>query len=84
MTANVRIVTDQRDNVLKVPNAALRFRPAGVTNGKDEPAPVAAAPGPGAGRATRRPAGNGWSRSSSSTPRSRRAWTRSSRSCATG
>ncbi len=41
-------------------------------------------PGPGAGRATRRPAGNGWSRSSSSTPRSRRAWTRSSRSCATG
>ena len=27
MTANVRIVTDQRDNVLKVPNAALRFRP---------------------------------------------------------
>jgi HlyD family secretion protein len=49
MTANVRIVTDQRDNVLKVPNAALRFRPAGVTNGKDEPAPVAAGPGTGAG-----------------------------------
>jgi HlyD family secretion protein len=50
MTANVRIVTDQRDNVLKVPNAALRFRPAGVTNGKDDPAPVAATPGPGAGQ----------------------------------
>ena len=30
MTANVRIVTDTRDSVLKVPNAALRFRPAGV------------------------------------------------------
>ncbi len=30
MTANVRIVTDTRDNVLKVPNAALRFRPAGA------------------------------------------------------
>src|SRR5262249_265012 len=30
MTANVRIVTDQKDSVLKVPNAALRFRPPGV------------------------------------------------------
>ena len=29
MTANVRVVTDARDSVLKVPNAALRFRPAG-------------------------------------------------------
>ena len=29
MTANVRIVTDTRDSVLKVPNASLRFRPAG-------------------------------------------------------
>jgi HlyD family secretion protein len=27
MTANVRIVTDVREGVLKVPNAALRFRP---------------------------------------------------------
>ena len=26
MTANVRVVTDQRENVLKVPNAALRVR----------------------------------------------------------
>lgn len=31
MTANVRIVTESRDGVLKVPNAALRFRPAGET-----------------------------------------------------
>lgn len=30
MTANVRIVTDTRESVLKAPNAALRFRPAGV------------------------------------------------------
>jgi HlyD family secretion protein len=30
MTANVRIVTATRENVLKVPNAALRFRPAGT------------------------------------------------------
>lgn len=29
MTANVRIVTDTRASVLKVPNAALRFRPPG-------------------------------------------------------
>lgn len=30
MTANVQVVVSQRPNVLKVPNAALRFRPAGV------------------------------------------------------
>ena len=30
MTANVRVVTDTRENVLKVPNAALRVRIAGV------------------------------------------------------
>jgi HlyD family secretion protein len=38
MTANVRVATDQRDDVLKVPNAALRLRIAGV-----EPAPASAA-----------------------------------------
>ncbi|MBE2244033.1 MAG: HlyD family secretion protein [Burkholderiaceae bacterium] len=37
MTANVRIVVDTRENVLKVPNAALRVRIAGV-----EPAQAAA------------------------------------------
>jgi HlyD family secretion protein len=42
MTANVKLVYDQKDNVLKVPNAALRFRPAGSD------APPATAPG-GAG-----------------------------------
>lgn len=31
MTANVRIVTDTRDNVLRVPNAALRFRPTSAS-----------------------------------------------------
>ena len=30
MTANVRIVTDTRASVLKAPNGALRFRPAGA------------------------------------------------------
>ncbi len=34
MTANVRVVVDSRDNVLKVANAALRFRPAGSADGK--------------------------------------------------
>lgn len=34
MTANVRIVTDSRSDVLKVMNAALRFRPAGASNDK--------------------------------------------------
>jgi len=29
MTANITILVDQRDNVLKVPNAALRYVPAG-------------------------------------------------------
>ena len=43
MTANVRIITDTRDNVLKVPNAALRVRIAGV-----EPAVTAPAPANGA------------------------------------
>ena len=45
MTANVRVITDTRDQVLKVPNAALRVRITGV-----EPA-VDAAPSPGAGAA---------------------------------
>jgi HlyD family secretion protein len=39
MTANVRIVTAQKDKVLKAPNAALRFRPA---SGGDEKKPAAA------------------------------------------
>jgi HlyD family secretion protein len=48
MTANVRIVSDSRDSVLKVPNAALRWRPAGAASTKDE---VAAPSGNGGGAA---------------------------------
>jgi HlyD family secretion protein len=48
MTANVRIITDTRDDVLKVPNAALRVRIAGV---EPEAAASAAAPGSGASAA---------------------------------
>jgi HlyD family secretion protein len=50
MTANVRIVTDTRESVLKAPNAALRFRPAGDA-GKSDPAKAAAAPPTGPGTA---------------------------------
>jgi len=31
MTANVRLVTDTREDVLRVPNAALRFKPVGAS-----------------------------------------------------
>jgi HlyD family secretion protein len=34
MTANARIVTDQRQSTLRVPNAALRFRPLGAADAK--------------------------------------------------
>jgi HlyD family secretion protein len=34
MTANVRVTVDSRASVLKVPNAALRFRPAGTQDAK--------------------------------------------------
>ncbi len=47
MTANVRVVTAQKDNVLKVPNAALRFRPP--TAGKEEKS-AAAGRQPGMGQ----------------------------------
>jgi HlyD family secretion protein len=44
MTANVKLVTAEKSDVLKVPNAALRFRPAGT-----EPGAAAPATGRGAG-----------------------------------
>lgn len=48
MTANVRIVTAQRDKVLKVANAALRYRPPGATDEKKASAAVPPAPTSGA------------------------------------
>ena len=46
MTANVKIVSAQRDNVLKIPNGALRFRPA-----EERPTPSEnASPAVGGGR----------------------------------
>lgn len=54
MTANVRIVSDSRDNVLKVPNAALRYRPPGAATTKEADAPAAGPGGAGAGDAQAR------------------------------
>jgi HlyD family secretion protein len=45
MTANVRIVTETRENVVKLPNAALRVRLAGVAEPAG-PSPAAAPPVP--------------------------------------
>lgn len=48
MTATVRLVTDRREGVLRAPNAALRWRPAGAPRGQDQAqAPAPASPGPG-------------------------------------
>ncbi len=46
MTANVRVVTDSRESVLKIPNSALRVRIAGVepaASGASSPSPAAPA-----------------------------------------
>ena len=56
MTANARIVTDKREQVLKVPNAALRVRIAGVVEPGAPGAASAAASGPGRGVDKVRPA----------------------------
>ncbi|MEO8485087.1 MAG: efflux RND transporter periplasmic adaptor subunit [Betaproteobacteria bacterium] len=48
MTANVRIVSDSRENVLKVANAALRWRPAGASA---DPLAATGAPAGGNGAA---------------------------------
>ena len=51
MTANVRIQVESRASALKLPNAALRWRPAGAAEpGPDAPAPGAQAKGQAAGQ----------------------------------
>ncbi len=58
MTANVRIIIEQKESVLQVPNAALRFRPPGM-EAPDRERP--ARPGPGSGgRAGGPPTGRVW------------------------
>ena len=60
MTANVRIIIEQKEGVLQVPNAALRFRPAGVEAAERErPARPGGGPG-GGGRGGGGPAGRVW------------------------
>jgi HlyD family secretion protein len=61
MTANVRIVTDSRTGVLRVPNAALRFRPPGTEREAGTSAGGGRSPGMAARRADgrSRPAGAG-------------------------
>ena len=49
MTANVQIVIDQRDNALKVPNAALRFRPPGAETGQVQSRAAGPSPAQGSG-----------------------------------
>jgi HlyD family secretion protein len=48
MTANVRIVTAQKDKTLKAPNAALRFRPTGSGDDRKTTVAVSSAPTPAA------------------------------------
>jgi HlyD family secretion protein len=50
MTANVRIVVDTRENVLKVPNAALRYRPAGAPDAREAAAQAEGGKADGKGR----------------------------------
>jgi HlyD family secretion protein len=55
MTANVRIVTEQKEDVLRVANAALRFRPVGVEADRPQgrpggPGGSGGPGGPGGGR----------------------------------
>jgi HlyD family secretion protein len=56
MTANVTIMTNQRRDILRVPNAALRFNPAAFVKDDKKPAAGAARPG-GPGQGQQRPGG---------------------------
>jgi HlyD family secretion protein len=54
MTASISVVTSQRSDALRIPNAALRYRPAG-DGSADKPAVAAAAVAAGARADTKRP-----------------------------
>jgi HlyD family secretion protein len=58
MTANLQVITDERNAVLRVPNAALRFRPAGAA-----PAPAPTPAGQAAAAVEGPPRGGGGGRS---------------------
>jgi HlyD family secretion protein len=50
MTANTRIITDERDDVVRVPLRALRFTPQGLRHSADEPRGAEGKKGGRAGR----------------------------------
>jgi HlyD family secretion protein len=61
MTANVRVVTDVRENVLKVPNAALRVRIAGIEPAAAAASEPAATPGaPASAASSTSTSSNNW------------------------
>ncbi|MBL8698661.1 MAG: efflux RND transporter periplasmic adaptor subunit [Alphaproteobacteria bacterium] len=47
MTTTVRVITDRRDGAVKVPNAALRWRPPGAPRNAEAAAPAAGGASPG-------------------------------------
>ncbi len=60
MTANVRIVIEEKENVLQVPNAALRFRPVGVEATERERSARPGGGQGGGGRSGGGPSGRVW------------------------
>lgn len=59
MTANVRIITAQKEKALKLPNAALRFRPPGAGDEKKAATPASPPPAPAAVASGGGPGGGG-------------------------
>ncbi|MEA2204153.1 MAG: HlyD family secretion protein [Blastocatellia bacterium] len=58
MTANLTITIDERNNVLKVPNAALRFTPQDVAGGRSAGAGQGTGAGNGSGQGRRQQTGS--------------------------
>jgi HlyD family secretion protein len=58
MTANLTITIDERNNVLKVPNAALRFTPQDVAGRRSAGAGQGSGAGNGSGQGRRQQSGN--------------------------
>jgi len=67
MTANVRIVTAHKEDVLKLPNAALRFRPPAKEGTEEKSAPAGRQPGKG-GKGERGNTGKVWVAGADGTP----------------
>jgi HlyD family secretion protein len=59
MTANVKVITDRRTDVLRVPNAALRFRPPGAVP-PERQSRTRTGPGGTGGRTAPSPEGRVW------------------------